>query len=474
MVSEGKEKHIATVAGRPDESVVGHVSALYFSSASAVLEFLNASGNAALLDGPIFSVQGLLDEHGEPQTIFAIPTGIGRLLSDFRGTPRGVANAVVVVCPEAGLNDGLLSVVVRTHNHQGISARAVLCCDFGAGWSRASVAEHLSHSPAKKLRGALDACFAEQAKQHDAPAAEGGPAGKSKPNQSLAPTPGAGQAAPAPSTASSSAPGATQPQTAGTPAKKPKTDKQAEQASAGAASVTAATAAAAPSGTVGAAAAAGAAVGPAVGTVDDWEVTISGSNTLMVQNLKGHSRKLPPKLILQSWRAGRMEASATAVKQFEIAKSSELVVGVDATGKTSLTSLASYVQVHSLKGVYQHGACPAGTLPDKLVTKKIVGYVPAPSELVTLPAVATAVQGATTARLAFMVGIADGKAVPVGIALVTGKQLVVSGILCERLGGGVGSRRSRQAFTLSLGCCTARPPAPPVTLARPWHRAVVS
>lgn len=444
MVSEGKEKHIATVAGRPDESVVGHVSALYFSSTSAVLEFLNASGNAALLAGPIFSVQGLLDEHGEPQTIFAIPTGIGRLLSDFRGTPRGVANAVVVVCPEAGLNDGLLSVVVRTHNHQGISARAVLCCDFGVGWSRASVAEHLSHSPAKKLRGALDACFAEQVKKHDAAAAE------------ERPTPEAGQ----PSTASSSAPGAIQPQTAGTPAKKPRTDKQAEQDSAGAASVTAATAAAAPSGTVRAAAAAGASAGPAVGTVDDWEVTISGLNSLMVQNLKGHSRKLPPKLILQSWRAGRMAESANAVKQFEIAKSSELVVGIDVAGKTSVTSLASYVQVHSLKGVYQHGAHPAGNCPDKLVTKKIVGYVPAPSELVTLPAVATAVQGATTAKLAFMIGIADGKAVPVGIALLTCKQLVVSGILCERLGG-VGSRRSRQAFTLSPGCCTARPPAHP-------------
>ncbi len=83
MVTEGTEKHVASLAGRPDETVVGHVSALYFSSAQAVLEFLNISGNAALLDGPIFCVQNLHAEIDELQTLYAIPTGLGRLLSDL-------------------------------------------------------------------------------------------------------------------------------------------------------------------------------------------------------------------------------------------------------------------------------------------------------------------------------------------------------------------------------------------------------
>ena len=53
---------LGTVTRRPDEHEVGYLSCLYFSSSGAVLEFLNVSGNAALLDGPIFRIDGLLTE----------------------------------------------------------------------------------------------------------------------------------------------------------------------------------------------------------------------------------------------------------------------------------------------------------------------------------------------------------------------------------------------------------------------------
>ena len=116
-----------------------------------MLEFLNISGDAALLDGPIFCISGLLLDaaNDEKTSMYAIPTGLGRLLTDYRATARGVPNAEITVHPAVGLNDGLLSLKIRTHNHQGVSARSTLTCDFGQGWSQADSASYLSMSPAK-------------------------------------------------------------------------------------------------------------------------------------------------------------------------------------------------------------------------------------------------------------------------------------------------------------------------------------
>ena len=128
------------------------------------MEFLNVSGNAALLDGPIFRIEGLkTDDSSDSREVFAISTGIGRILIDYRksGT-RGVANSVIIVSPEAGLNDGFLSLRIHTHNQCGVSAGGALTCDFGEGWSKGSAVAHLAASPSKKLKGALDACFMEQ------------------------------------------------------------------------------------------------------------------------------------------------------------------------------------------------------------------------------------------------------------------------------------------------------------------------
>ena len=151
VIAVGSDKVLGTVTGRPDEQEVGYLSCLFFSSCSAVLEFLNVSGNAALLDGPIFRIEGLLTEDSDdPRDVFDIPTGIGRLLGDYRKSGvRGVANAAIFVSPEAGLNDGLLSLRIRTHNQCGVSARAPITCDFGEGWSKDSAAAYMAASPSK-------------------------------------------------------------------------------------------------------------------------------------------------------------------------------------------------------------------------------------------------------------------------------------------------------------------------------------
>ena len=41
VIAVGSDKVLGTVTGRPDEQEVGYLSCLFFSSCSAVLEFLN-------------------------------------------------------------------------------------------------------------------------------------------------------------------------------------------------------------------------------------------------------------------------------------------------------------------------------------------------------------------------------------------------------------------------------------------------
>jgi hypothetical protein len=358
------------------------------------LEFLNVSGNAALLDGPIFRIEGLLTEDsGDSRDVFAIPTGIGRLLVDYRKSGvRGVANVAIVVSPEAGLNDGLLSLRVRTHNQCGVSARGALTCDFGEGWSKESAAAHVAASPSKKLKGALDACFMEQTKA---------------------------------SLASEAPP---EPVTAGEPqAKKQKIVAVGAVANLPppAPVLTTAPAAAAASTAVPVAPVAALSTGLDVGTTDDWAVTIANSK-LRVQNMKGSSRKLPPKTVLQIWRLGRLVEGTPAVKQFVLAKASELIVTGDAE-KAQLTTVAAYVAAHSITQIYQHGKFPVGSSPNTFVCKKQVGYVPAPSEASIVPAVLAAVVGASNSKVAWVMAKVADKMAPVGIALVTTKQLVVPG-----------------------------------------------
>jgi hypothetical protein len=394
VIALGSDKVLGTVTGRPDEQEEGYMSCLFFSSCSAVLEFLNVSGNAALLDGPIFRIEGLLTEDsGDPRDVFAIPTGIGRLLGDYRKSGvRGVANAAIVVSPEAGLNDGLLSLRIRTHNQCGVSARGALTCDFGEGWSKESAAAHVAASPSKKLKGALDACFMEQTKA---------------------------------SLASEAPP---EPVTAGEPqAKKQKIVAVGAVANLPppAPVLTTAPAAAAASTAVPVAPVAALSTGLDVGTTDDWAVTIANSK-LRVQNMKGSSRKLPPKTVLQIWRLGRLVEGTPAVKQFVLAKASELIVTGDAE-KAQLTTVAAYVAAHSITQIYQHGKFPVGSSPNTFVCKKQVGYVPAPSEASIVPAVLAAVVGASNSKVAWVMARVGDKMAPVGIALVTTKQLVVPG-----------------------------------------------
>ncbi len=70
-------------------------------------------------------------------------------------------------------------------------------------------------------------------------------------------------------------------------------------------------------------------------------------------------------------------------------------------------------------------------MPDKIVVKKVVGYVPSAAELAIVPAAVTAASAATSATIMWVVTTAESKAVLVGVSLVTMKQLALAGIGCE-------------------------------------------
>ena len=111
-----------------------------------------------------------------------------------------------------------------------------------------------------------------------------------------------------------------------------------------------------------------------------------------------------------------------------MAKASELVVTGDGSkGQVSVTSLSAYVSAHALSGVYQRGKFPPGNVPNSLVCKKAVGYVPALSEASIVLAVVMAADGALNSKVLWVVTKAEDKVAPVGIALVTTKQMIAQG-----------------------------------------------
>ena len=104
-----------------------------------------------------------------------------------------------------------------------------------------------------------------------------------------------------------------------------------------------------------------------------------------------------------------------------------VVAGDGSKGQDSVTSLSAYVSAHALSGVYQHGKLPPGNAPNSLVCKKAVGYVPALSEASIVPAVVMAADGALNNKVLWVVTKAEDKVAPVGMALVTTKQMIVQG-----------------------------------------------
>lgn len=177
-MEDGRDTCLAAGQAMKDGDVAIQVKALFFTSLAAVMKFMNQDGNAALLNGPVIKIDGLLKPDalgggidalgggigdadalgGGKEELFAVMVGAAMYVQDYRGK-KARPNVTLKVSPHKGLSDQMLTYVVATRNSCGIAARSLILADFGEHFALPAV----DANPAvKRFRGALDACLARQ------------------------------------------------------------------------------------------------------------------------------------------------------------------------------------------------------------------------------------------------------------------------------------------------------------------------
>jgi len=312
---------------------------------------------------------------------------------------------------------------VRTHNGCGIATGAVLCCDFGERYVAASAGDI---QPAKRFRGALEVFFSEQAKVNAAASC-------------LEPEGTGGISAPACTT------GATAPVMPKVPAKVLEPAKvlakppraPAKAGSATPAAVAATAAAAVVSGAAEAAASSssalvlpGASSGPkcVLATSADWELAASGGKVILTNTTK-QNKRVPPKTVLLMLSKGSVDDSPGGMNfPFSFQKPSEVVLTPAKAGSGYDTvTLKDVIKDTSAAALYQHGSFTKAVAPPTFVCKKVMNYNPHAEEKA-----ACAVLGEGAAKgawsdvvLRWVVAAQGGKIMPIGMALVCSKQIVL-------------------------------------------------
>ena len=152
-------KQLVTTKALKEGQRVGNVTSLLFSTKVMLRDFLNKGGNVALADAPLLEIGNLetsdMLEGVQMKSVYSVPVGAGRLLTDYRHAKVKFPNVELFCCPELGPNDGFIQMRVKTHNQCGISADKALVLDFGAGWQLSTVG---TSDAAKRFKGSLD-CF---------------------------------------------------------------------------------------------------------------------------------------------------------------------------------------------------------------------------------------------------------------------------------------------------------------------------
>ena len=156
----GITRRIITMRGLKEGDTICKISCVLFSTIDGVVEFMNGGGNAALLDGFLLQVVNIKrsEDWLEPMKLYAVPTGIARYLTHYRPA-RQFPNVQIVAKTGCGPNDGFLEVQVHTHNGCGITAGNALVANLGDSLRQSMSVES---TPSKRFRGALDVFFASQ------------------------------------------------------------------------------------------------------------------------------------------------------------------------------------------------------------------------------------------------------------------------------------------------------------------------
>ena len=78
-------------------------SCLLYTDQTRLRNFLNIGGNAALMEGPIVKIDGILATDGSKSSLYALLIGVARLVTDYRGV-RQQANCELRACPHKRAN----------------------------------------------------------------------------------------------------------------------------------------------------------------------------------------------------------------------------------------------------------------------------------------------------------------------------------------------------------------------------------
>ena len=157
-------KQLVTRNALKEGQRIGNISCLVFSTKTLMRDFLNKGGNLALIDSPLLEVGNL--ETNDPvdggvlrKSVFCIPVGAARLLTDHRQAKVKFPNVEIICFPELGANDGFLQLRVKTHNQCGISADKALVVDFGPDWQLSTAGTSDAAKRFKAESDIVNGCF---------------------------------------------------------------------------------------------------------------------------------------------------------------------------------------------------------------------------------------------------------------------------------------------------------------------------
>ncbi len=144
-----------TMRALREGDVVCPVSSLVFDDMAKLWGFLSQDGNRTLGD-MLINISNVRDG-GKEGSLFAVPVGTVRYVKHYIGVRKGGPNTYIRVDTSKGVNDHLLSLVVKTRNGQGIGAKSPLAINFGPSYDFSRRNSFDDGEAPKQFRGALDA-----------------------------------------------------------------------------------------------------------------------------------------------------------------------------------------------------------------------------------------------------------------------------------------------------------------------------
>ena len=444
-------EHLVTKKSLKENQEVMSLNGLTFDSTDKLRRFIETAGKEFLV--PILRLDNIhLDDQLPPKvgSLYHVVTGAGKYIRHYASC-RKSSNVVLAIDTSKGLNDGLVTVRVRTRNKVGIAQGTPLLLNFGQDYDHEAIAKAVAEegNQPKKLKTMLGVYFAKLSREAvEAAGSSAAQAAGSSAAQGPGSSSGAGSAAASAGAASAASAAATGTAAAASAA--------ASAGAAGAASAGAAEAAgtasaggeaaAAAAASAALAAAAAASTGPAMkGYVKDNETLVGevtepmnlglafaapqggevATLTLCCPSLLGN-KKLSPKTILLKVYEGKVSTSTAGGMKWHFSKTkSVMVVEKDSSGKLGAQqSLHDYISKSGATSVIRHNPSVFAKKPPlELTSSAEMEFVPKD------PSVAALLKFCLTRsdiQLVWQVRLNSEKAVtPHGIVVYTKKQLIM-------------------------------------------------